>query len=834
MLPFAVVSASGVLLDSLIELYFPGIDSGHRCIAWLCASALLACIVHWRSKARKRLPLYHCVVLCLPLFATSHSLKCHQRNQQPLNYLLTHDPESSEFEGQIIGSVKHSQADSSRLSGLTHSSTRFDLKVTKIRLGQKLIPVRGILKIVIFEEVEKLHSGCVIRISGKAKAFPEATNPGEIDRHDFAAKRGYSGQLQCKDGSFVTLLLQNKDLRFAIWNRLQSISSSGVHTYFHFLKPENAQFAAALALGHRELIPDNTRDQLITTGTAHLLSVSGLHLGLVMIHLHLLLGLCRVGLRVKLLTMILLSLLYCALTGLNAPVNRATIMVMNWVIANWIYRSNDAINSLALCGLVFLAWDCFLLFDIGVQLSFLAVGLLVSLNTRPHRDFTDQPLVKETSGNRAIAGGGAHPSNWLVCRIIQPLKASFFLSFYLFVFMTPFLWLHFKIIAPISIVTNVVLGPLVIVSLFLSLILPFASMIHVGVANLLSIPCNISLDLVRWIIELSSTIEYGHFWLPQPPSISVAIFYCVLSSTFLGGLSRCRNWIQLFLVVFWYGIHLSLLFMPSQKSRFIDFVFLNVGHGTSVIIQDVNEETWLYDCGSLGQSRTASRITSNALWELGIRKIKGVFISHADSDHYNGIEAILSRFQVEQIYTTSTTQTLPTANLRRLFRTAQSLGVGVATVDSSSDPLPIGECTNILHPQPRIHYESDNASSLVLDIRFSGQSVILPGDIDGEGIQDLIRTPLGLNRGFVMAPHHGRFSEETESFLDWSLPSCCLISGSSDVSRTEVADLLKDRQIAILSTAAHHALRIRLYSDNEKAIHHWHENKWQAIAVLRE
>lgn len=790
-------------------------------------------MIHWRSKARKRLPIYHCVILCLPVFATSHSLKCHQLNQQALNYLLTRESEPSEFEGQIIGAVKHSRSDSSRLNGLTHSSTRFDLKVTKIRLGQKLIPVSGILKIVIFEEVNKLHSGCVIQISGKAKAFPAATNPGEIDRRDSAAKRGYSGQLQCKDSSFVTLLLQNQKLRFAIWNRLQSISSSGVHAYFRFLKPENAQFAAALALGHRELIPDNTRDQLITTGTAHLLSVSGLHLGLVMIHLHLLLGLSRVGLRVKFLTMVSLSLLYCAITGLNAPVNRATLMVINWVVANWIYRSNDAINSLALCGLVFLAWDCFLLFDIGVQLSFLAVGLLVSLNARPHRDFTDSPLDIGSSGNRTIASRGARPSHWFIRRIIQPLKASFLLSVYLFVFMTPFLWLHFKIVAPISIVTNVVLGPLVIVSLFLSLILPLASLIHVGVANLVSIPCNISLDLVRWIIELSSTIEYGHFWLPQPPSISVAIFYCVLSSTFLGRVSCCRRWIQLFLVAFWYGIHLSLLFMPSQKSRFIDFVFLNVGHGTSVIIQDINGETWLYDCGSLGQSRTASRITSNALWELGIRKIKGVFISHADSDHYNGIEAILGRFQVEQIYTTSTTQTLPTTNLRRLFRTAQSLGVGVTTVDSSSDPLPIGERASILHPQSRTHYESDNASSLVLDIRFYGQSVILPGDIDGEGIQDLIRTPLGLNQGFVMAPHHGRFSEETESFIDWSLPGCCLISGSSDVSKTDVADLLNDRQIAILSTAAHHALRIRLYSGKENTIQRWHENKWQAISALR-
>ena len=64
----------------------------------------------------------------------------------------------------------------------------------------------------------------------------------------------------------------------------------------------------------------------------------------------------------------------------------------------------------------------------------------------------------------------------------------------------------------------------------------------------------------------------------------------------------------------------------------MDFVFLDVGHGTCVIIQDGNEKTWLYDCGSLGRSRSASRLACNALWELGISKIDGIFISHADSD----------------------------------------------------------------------------------------------------------------------------------------------------------------------------------------------------------
>ena len=66
---------------------------------------------------------------------------------------------------------------------------------------------------------------------------------------------------------------------------------------------------------------------------------------------------------------------------------------------------------------------------------------------------------------------------------------------------------------------------------------------------------------------------------------------------------------------------------PVDHQNSLDVVFLNVGHGTSVVIQLPNHQNWLYDCGSLGQPQRASKVTARA---LGTRNLTfGCFIYFA-------------------------------------------------------------------------------------------------------------------------------------------------------------------------------------------------------------
>ncbi len=112
------------------------------------------------------------------------------------------------------------------------------------------------------------------------------------------------------------------------------------------------------------------------TGTAHLLSVSGLHLAIVVAIAGWLATLARFPLPGKILWIVLICLLYTGFTGARPPVVRAAILVGTLMLALWMKRPGQPINTLALAAMILMALNPRLLFNMGVQLSFLAVATL--------------------------------------------------------------------------------------------------------------------------------------------------------------------------------------------------------------------------------------------------------------------------------------------------------------------------------------------------------------------------------------------------------------------------------------------------------------------------
>ena len=209
--------------------------------------------------------------------------------------------------------------------------------------------------------------------------------------------------------------------------------------------------------------------------------------------------------------------------------------------------------------------------------------------------------------------------------------------------------------------------------------------------------------------------------------------------------------------------------------------FVSVGHGTSVLIETGAGRTLLYDAGHLGSPMGAVRPVSEVLWSRGIRHLDVVVISHADSDHFNGLPHLSERFSIGQVYVSPVmfegTQPAVVA-----MRTAlERRGLTFETL-SGGDRLSLDQHTvaEVLHPPRRGVIGSDNANSIVLSISCAGRRVLLPGDLESPGFDDLIaEEPLRCD--VVMAPHHGSRRSDPAGFALWSNPSYVVISGSRDV-----------------------------------------------------
>ena len=200
--------------------------------------------------------------------------------------------------------------------------------------------------------------------------------------------------------------------------------------------------------------------------------------------------------------------------------------------------------------------------------------------------------------------------------------------------------------------------------------------------------CGASLWLSDWVIQTSEKVPLSHFWLPAPPTWWAILFYSVLFVLIgLFGFDRfARRSIFLFACA-WIALGIA----PSLDRKYgpwlpgnrvhredrLQVTFIDVGHGTSVLIQHPSGEVWLYDAGRLGDAQRSYLGIAGVLWSNRISKIDRLFLSHSDSDHFNAIAGLSKRFAIEQLITTQQTLASQSRSLRGVLERLRELRVPI-------------------------------------------------------------------------------------------------------------------------------------------------------------
>ncbi|MBJ6116687.1 ComEC family competence protein [Pontibacter sp. BT310] len=144
-----------------------------------------------------------------------------------------------------------------------------------------------------------------------------------------------------------------------------------------------AGISTALILGVKDDLDNDVRDSYAATGTMHVLAVSGMHVGLIFGVFLLLFKSVNLNKsqRLVFVTIVLTLLwLYAFVTGLSASVLRAVLMFSLVMIAMVWSRRHNIYNTLAIVAFLLLFYDPYFLFDVGFQLSFLAVLGIVTIH----------------------------------------------------------------------------------------------------------------------------------------------------------------------------------------------------------------------------------------------------------------------------------------------------------------------------------------------------------------------------------------------------------------------------------------------------------------------
>lgn len=226
-------------------------------------------------------------------------------------------------------------------------------------------------------------------------------------------------------------------------------------------------FLKALLIGDKSSITTNQRADFSASGLAHILSLSGLHIGIILLIIgRLLLPLHLWGLRcLRLLLMGLVIVAYALITGMNAPVTRAVIMAVCMLTAIALERPHSAINALALAACIILICNVRALFDIGFQLSFLCTLTIITVIKNINENFK--------KGRK----------KQIITAIAVPLSAT--------LASWPIIAYHFHTLPALFLPMNLIAVPLLPIYMLCTLI-------YLALAV-----CGISLNPLAWIIDNS-------------------------------------------------------------------------------------------------------------------------------------------------------------------------------------------------------------------------------------------------------------------------------------------------------------------------------------------
>ena len=650
-----------------------------------------------------------------------------------------------------------------------------------------------LLKTYLEEDFEPYNYGKKVWVEGIIRLPKGQRNPGGFNYKRYLTVSGIS----------ATMYVPFEKIEDKGYFKKNIIISAGIFLRQRIIKAidkslpsKKAEIMKGMLLGYKDGIEKEVRDSFSDSGLAHIMAVSGLHVGFIVAALIFLFRKLRFNKTVSNLLIFIILIIYSAAIGFTPSVVRASIMISIILAGQMLKRETDVLTSISFAAILLLLFNPYNIYSVGFQLSFSAtISIVLFYN-----------VIKNAK---------------LIKKLPEFISKIASVSIAAQIGVMPVIAYYFNKVSIVTVFANIIAVPIAGITIISGFIMVVIGQFSIVLSQFVGNINSLSLSLILLISKLSSNIPFA-VWTVYTPSVIIIFIYYSLVLFFLK-IKPAKN-IKLkpsyYIIVFALIVILfvSTFFMPQN----MEVVFLDVGSGDSAFIRTQEGKTVLIDGGgynsySKDEPNTGEMIIIPFLLEEGISKIDVMIGTHGHSDHVTGLNEVLKAYRVEKIV-------LPDVEsregLEEILNVSRQKEIPVYRVEKG-DNIKLDSYTNIaiLHPQDEFSSRIDdlNNNSIVANLKYKDISILFTGDIEEEAEQYLIRESIDVKCNVLKVAHHGADTSTTKTFLENAKPSVAIISvGRNKFGHpsNEIIERLKERNVIIYRTDLNGAIMLK--SDGKK------------------
>lgn len=552
---------------------------------------------------------------------------------------------------------------------------------------------------------------------------------------------------------------------------------------------DQAAFIKAILLGEKEYLSYQQENLLRSVGASHLLAISGLHMGIIILCFSLILFKVFSKRITALYLLSFFSLIYIILVGASVSIIRAALLALLFLFSSEFNREGDFLNIISVTLIINLVLDPSALFTVSLQLSYLLVLALFYI-TPILSQLLNPILAVSFSAQLASIG-----------------LTAYYFNEYAYIALITNLW----VIPYITILLPIIFGLAILSLISYSFFEPFAFIIEAG------------LNFLFKGLELMTLFQERPLVIAKPGLFLIALYYLLFFS--LPYLYQKRYiYIRAKKYLIWQKVIPIILVMiiisffinPSSKN--LEVNFMAVGQGDGILINFPNGEVMLVDTGPPGNDgRNIEYNIISFLNNQGIKDIDYLMLSHFDADHAGGMPHLFKRKKVKRVLIPPFKEKTELHNVLEAEVKKKNIGLNFL---NSNMVFKIADCRfDILNPELNDLKEDRNENSIVFLLTHQNNSFLFTGDLSKEGENKIIQKYKLAEVDVLKAGHHGSKTSSGGRFLDQINPKIIIISvGRNNFGHpaAEVIDRYNKKSISYLRTDQQGM--IKCISDGDKIL----------------